>query len=186
MWLPSDLNGSPLLVQMLLHKAFAQGMTEDALCQRLGISPTRFNRWKSGVRTCPDPRLPMNRKFYLKAAEFLGVSLGRVLAEVLFQDPSEEKEITRWVHTSLEERKLGIPIPSMSHQAVRKIRTLLLNLPGREEYLDVLLLSLKIYIQDIRKEGWHEDVGSAINFFEKLRTREKDSAETYWGPESKI
>ena len=75
---------TPLLVRELIKKAGQLGITEEALCHRLAISHSHFSRWRTGLRSAPDPRNSENRVFYKNAAHLLGKSLGEVLSYVIF------------------------------------------------------------------------------------------------------
>lgn len=165
----------PRFVHDLLRKANAIGITEEELSRQLSVSHSYFSRWKRGLRWTPDPRIKENKDFYLRVAKFLGKGLGEILSEVLFLDKNEENELKQWVFESIELAKQKIKVPELSTQAENQIRLILLNLPSREDYAEVLAATLRTYITSVLKEEWIEDPLSLV-------TRGRDAERAAYSP----
>lgn len=163
----------PPLVAELLRRGERAGLSEDALCRHLGISHSRFSRWKTGVRVAPDPRIPSNRKFYANAADFLGKTFGEVMAEVLFADSKEKVKLEQWIFDSLAGKPGSVPMPQMSAASEKLLHSILLNIPGREEFLEVLHVSFKAYVLNVLLEDWFEQPSEAIGHYQRISQRTK-------------
>lgn len=167
----SNNRDTPVLVRELLKKATQLGVTEEALCHRLGLSHSHFSRWRTGLRSSPDPRNPTSRKFYQNAAEFLGKSVGEVMSYVIFADKGEEQEFSDWIFSSILDKKKSVPVPELSEASKKLLHELIINIPGREEFLEVLSSSLRTYVTKVRFEDWYEDAQSAIRRYRELNLR---------------
>jgi hypothetical protein len=141
----------PLLLRLIAQAKAENSMNRQELAEAIGMSPIEFSRLVNGLRPIPDPRDVDNIEIYTRIGERLKMAPDEVIKELL---PYENLS-PFWTGFYKQRDKKKAP-SCISSTTDEKVSILRMNLAGVEEYIDVILAGLKVYITKVKGWRWFE------------------------------
>lgn len=138
----------------LIREELAKGeITQLMLATKLGLTSVELSQWKSGLRLSPDPRNIKDIEILKNISNYFDLPLHEV---ILLSLPLEEKsyhQISSSFIKGFEKRSAELTNKKVIKPALER---LIKNLEASPEFISVLEVALKNYVEKIKNIKWIE------------------------------